>query len=482
MFNLSSKIQKRMQDIQKAMQKGGQVIEPWKFWLYPTFLYSWKSGDLDFNNTMRKMIREESSVVNRILFRSGMRRWEEFLKRSKNRSDLHRREVFLWEWFLHRYDDAHYLYRGELFFRRENYTHMSAGLLALSTKLFGSDMLKYYKTINYDFSSYYLDPKFKEYYKALLMEYPKIAMFMAYSYKQQKYLKKLMQNEDYIDRIPADMHVVAREKNELFNTLFEYFYALDKNLYNFKLPSWAFHKDMDNLMLIYNHSTKTAYKTEERDIKTGETFWESEAEINLLESGFIWLFWAPIFALLILTSKLGILWNDFWWLYEIRQTTINMYLTFSDWTLEYFKHNYFSYYYAFSIEIPNSPGFKDEFTHANFGTFQRKSAMYAAWIKNHSLWFYHNESHITRIYKYFIYRHHPTVDFYNCLSGYKYFFFIIFAMSILVIYKNIKEIYTKVIVYKSNKFRKLTFLHLSRLEAYRRLKVNLRKGFLWFWR
>jgi hypothetical protein len=479
-YNLSDKVQNKMQDIHKVLGTGGTRTEPWMFWLFPTFLSSYKSGELDFNNSMRKMIKEETNILNRIRYRLGLKRWNEFLNSSSGIEDYHRRLVFYWEWFLDRRNDKHFIHRNEFFMKRKNISHMNVGLLALGMKHFEGDMLRHYKKKRYDFSGYHLDPRFKDYYKAIQIEYPKIAYFMAHSYKRQKFLRKLMQNDEYLERIPKDMNVIAREKAEYMDIIFEYFYQLDKTLFNFKLPHWAYHKDMDNLMLAYAHSKKTSYKTENREIKVGETFWDSEAEVNVLESCFIWFFWAPLWIFMIITNKTGIPWYDLWFIYEFRLSINNIFLSIDNWFLVFFEWNNFSVFHSISIENPNSPKFREAWVHGDFDLFQRKSTMYFTWVKSFTLWHFNKDSMFLWSIYYFIYTHYPTIDFINCYAYYRYFFYTFFFFLTIIIYKNIST--RKKMIFRTGKFRKLAFLHLGRLEAYRRLKVNLRKGFLWFWR
>jgi hypothetical protein len=145
----------------------------------------------------------------------------------------------------------------------------------------------------FNFSLFYFDPNYDDYYNLYLNKYLFLYGFMLYGIKRNKYLENAFLNEGVFRIVPQIYNRPLIKNAEAAIKIKSYFYKLDEMLFYNALPWWCLHKDLFSFQIV---NTKEIYDKEE-DSKNKSI---EEEKIFLIESYsfgssffVFWLLWCP---------------------------------------------------------------------------------------------------------------------------------------------------------------------------------------------
>ena len=142
----------------------------------------------------------------------------------------------------------------------------------------------------FNFSLFYFDPNYDNYYELYLNKYLFLYGFMLYGIKRNKYLENAFLNEGEFRIVPQIYNRILIKKSETAQKIKDYFFKLDEMLFYNALPSWCLHKDLFSFQIV---NTKEIYGIEDNKTVDEEKIFLIES-FSFVSSFFVfWLFWFP---------------------------------------------------------------------------------------------------------------------------------------------------------------------------------------------
>jgi hypothetical protein len=89
----------------------------------------------------------------------------------------------------------------------------------------------------FNFSLFYFDPNYDNYYELYLNKYLFLYGFMLYGIKRNKYLENAFLNEGEFRIVPQIYNRILIKKSETAQKIKDYFFKLDEMLFYNALPS-----------------------------------------------------------------------------------------------------------------------------------------------------------------------------------------------------------------------------------------------------
>ena len=146
----------------------------------------------------------------------------------------------------------------------------------LADKLFGAETAIHLREMEFNFLSYYWDILKEDVYYLYRSDAHRFNLFVAYAFSRNEDIRNLAFHEPEFEPLGDEFSIMLLEKNKFGKNLFDYFYYLDKNVFNYKLPYWALHREN------YNFTFSAASSTSAKNFESMEI---AKAKQKLLEKG-----------------------------------------------------------------------------------------------------------------------------------------------------------------------------------------------------
>lgn len=178
----------------------------------------------------------------------------------------------------------------------------------LSQKVWLKESRRLFNEGHVDFLEFFFSPNYKTYYDNLNKNYLNLIMLVSYGFNRNEILRRLSYYENEIESLDHLFIKQQVSKKEVQDFVKGYFYFLDKNLYNYKLPHWTFHKDFFRYQLIVKE-----------DLDNSKKFSRNNYQIVLDFESFpfsclIWFWFLPLFFLRFMLLMKGFIGFKTYWM------------------------------------------------------------------------------------------------------------------------------------------------------------------------